>query len=302
MSAHTGPRKEILRVANAESDSRIEAAICRERDAKALLMMPIYRDRFVAGVLEVLFSDAHAFDDRELRSYRMMANLVEEALARDLQRSQEGAPTTQPTTLHPSVGKTPSLIQRFPSDDGSTIDPSVAQVYGAPARVTATIPTPRPPAEELTTIKRPLKRALFRDPRWSVGAATVVILLGVVWWISLHRRAAFTMEGESGIMRSKAAEKHVPKPTAATWLNESSGTQYTNAARPRFTKVQVGPNEVDYISEDVTIRHFKKPEPSSHAPSAYKQFDIGADVTVRIFNHKAAGLPENNLPRERRDP
>jgi hypothetical protein len=302
VSAHTGPRKEILRVANAESDFRIEAAICRERDAKALLIMPIYRDCFVAGLLETLFSDAHTFGDREVCTYRMLANLVEEAMARDLQLSQDSAPTTQPTPLQPSVGKTPSLNQRFRSDDGTTTNPSAAQFCGAPATVIAKISTPRPPAEAVTTIKWPLKRAFFRDYRWSFGAATVVILLGVVWWISLYRRAAFTMEGESEMMRSKAAEKQVPKPTAAKWLNEASGTQYTNAARRGFTKVRVGPNEVDYIAEDVTIRHFKKPVPSSHASSVYKQFDIGDDVTVRIFNHKAPGLPANSLPQDRRYP
>lgn len=177
MSAHTGPRKEILRVANAESDSRIEAAICLERDAKALLIMPIYRECFVAGVLEVLFGDAHSFGDREVHTYRVMANLVEEAMARDLQFGQESAPTTQPTTLQPSIKKTPSLIQRLPSDDGST-NPSVNQVRGAPATVTGKIPTPRPTAKEVTTSKWPLKRAFFADPRWSFGAATVVILLG----------------------------------------------------------------------------------------------------------------------------
>jgi len=60
-SAHSGARKEILRVENAETDGRIEAAICRECEAKALLMIPIYRERVVAGVLEVLFSDPHIF-------------------------------------------------------------------------------------------------------------------------------------------------------------------------------------------------------------------------------------------------
>jgi hypothetical protein len=301
MSAHTGPRKEILRVANAESDPRIEAAICRERDAKAMLMLPIYWDCFVAGELEVLFRDAHTFCDREVRTYRMMANLVEEAMALDLELSQEGAPTPQPTTLRPSVGKTPSLIQGFPSDDGST-NLSVNQVCGAPATLPGRIPTPRSTTKEMTTIKEPLTRAFFLDPRWNLGAATVAIILGVVWWISLYRHAAFTMEGESGIMRSKAAEKHAPKPTANKWLNEGSGTQYTNAAKPRFTKVQVGQNEVDYIADDVTIRHFTKLIPPSRTPAIYKQFDIGDDVTVRVFNHKTAGLPENSLRQGRRYP
>ena len=61
LSAHSGTRKEILRVENAGTDGRIEGAICGEREAKAMLMIPIYRERVVAGVLEVLFSDPHIF-------------------------------------------------------------------------------------------------------------------------------------------------------------------------------------------------------------------------------------------------
>ena len=291
VSAHTGPRKEILRVANAESDSRIEAAICRERDAKALLIMPIYRNCFVAGVLEALFSDAHTFGDREVRTYRMITNLVEEAMARDLQLNETGAQPTQPTTRQPFVGKMPSQMQDFRIDVEPTSNPSVTQVCGAPATVPGTIPLPHPPVEEVTTIKWPFKRAFFRDPGWSLGAATMVILLGAAGWISVHQRTALTMEGAARIMRSDASEKHAPKPTANKELNEASGTQHTNATRPRFTKVRVGPTEVDYITEDVTIRRFTRPVPPSRARSVYKQFDVGNDVTVRIFSHKAENSP-----------
>lgn len=56
VSAHQGARKEILRVESAETDARIEGAICRQRDAKALLIIPIYRESTVAGVMEVWFS------------------------------------------------------------------------------------------------------------------------------------------------------------------------------------------------------------------------------------------------------
>jgi hypothetical protein len=302
VSAHTGPRKEILRVVNAESDSRIEAAICRERDAKALLIMPIYRDCFVAGVLEALFSDAHTFGDREVRTYRMMTNLVAEAMARDLQLGETGAQTTQPTTRQPFVGKMPSHMQGFHIDVEPTSNPSVTQVCGAPATAPGTIPLPDPPVEEVTTIKWPLKRAFFRDPVWSLGAATMVILLGAAGWISVHQRTALTMEEKARIMRSDASEKHAPKPTANKELNEASETQYTNATIPQYKRVQVGPNEVDYVADDVTIRHFTKPVPPSRTPAIYQEFDIGNDVTVRVLNHKAADLPENSLRQERRYP
>src|SRR5438309_9539863 len=50
---------EILRVENTQTDARIEAAICRQFGAKALLIVPICRGRAVVGAIEILFSDAH---------------------------------------------------------------------------------------------------------------------------------------------------------------------------------------------------------------------------------------------------
>lgn len=72
--------REILRVEDAGQDTRIEAAICRQLGAKALLTLPLYREHVLAGVLEVRFSEPHIFDERELRTYRLMTALVEQAL------------------------------------------------------------------------------------------------------------------------------------------------------------------------------------------------------------------------------
>src|SRR3979490_155142 len=110
-SAHSGERKEILRVENAETDGRIESAICREREAKAVLMIPIYCERVVAGVLEVLFSDPHTFDDPEVRTYRLMAGLVEQAILSDIQLGTKDAPGTQPLAVQHSVAPTSSQRQ-----------------------------------------------------------------------------------------------------------------------------------------------------------------------------------------------
>ena len=73
---------EILRVENTQTDARIEAAICRQFGAKALLIVPICRGRTVVGAIEILFYDAHAFQDREVRTYQLMAGLVTEAISR----------------------------------------------------------------------------------------------------------------------------------------------------------------------------------------------------------------------------
>ena len=69
VSADTTQRARILRVENAQTDTRIEAAICRQFGAHSLLILAIYQARALAGVLEVLFSEAHTFQDREVRTY-----------------------------------------------------------------------------------------------------------------------------------------------------------------------------------------------------------------------------------------
>jgi hypothetical protein len=73
---------EILRVENCDTDTRIEAVICREFGAKSLLILPIYRESRVAGVQMVLFTEPHIFQERELRGYRLMASLLGDAISR----------------------------------------------------------------------------------------------------------------------------------------------------------------------------------------------------------------------------
>ena len=56
---------------------------------------------------------------------------------------------------------------------------------------------------------------------------------------------------------------------------------------PAFRRVQVGPNEVDYVTEDVTIRHFTTHPTGTQAGSGGKRVNIGKDVTVRYFSKKS---------------
>jgi hypothetical protein len=81
VSADSSVNREILRVENAQTDTRIEADICRQFGANALLILPIYQERAIAGVLDVRFSQAHAFQDREVRTYRLMVEQIEAALS-----------------------------------------------------------------------------------------------------------------------------------------------------------------------------------------------------------------------------
>jgi hypothetical protein len=73
---------EILRVENAETDNRIEGTICRQFGVQSILILPVYRHKALGGVLEILFREAHVFEDREVRAYRLLTSLIGSAILR----------------------------------------------------------------------------------------------------------------------------------------------------------------------------------------------------------------------------
>ena len=100
VSRHTKSKAEILRVENAQRDGRIEAAICRQFGAESLLILPVYDNRNLVGVMEVIFSDAHSFQEQEVRTYRVMASLLGEVIGRAAQPQTQKA-VTEPSAIQP---------------------------------------------------------------------------------------------------------------------------------------------------------------------------------------------------------
>jgi hypothetical protein len=95
VSRMSDSRPEILRVENADLDQRIEAAVCRQFRAKALLILPVFRGQALAGVLHVIFDEPHVFEDQEMRTYRILAGLLSEALFQYVSPEQQRVASTR---------------------------------------------------------------------------------------------------------------------------------------------------------------------------------------------------------------
>lgn len=96
---------EILRVENARTNRRIEAAVCRQFGAHSLLILPIYHEGTMAGVLDVLFDEPHAFQHREVLTYRLMATRVGDAMSYAARPEQKKA-AADLSTMRQSIGLT----------------------------------------------------------------------------------------------------------------------------------------------------------------------------------------------------
>lgn len=288
VSKHTQSRAEILRVQNAQGDGRIEAAICRQFGAGSLLILPIYDDRALVGVLEVTFRDAHAFQDGEVRAYRLMAGLLGEVIGRAAHVKQEAVIAAEPSVVDQPIENISAQVQRSLHVGGSGSGPAANPAAGE---------TCRPPVVAESSASRQLARAASivmqrakRMPSYKRWTAAAVLVL-VSWTAYKDRRPASTLrtpalQGSNAIGQQLSS---VPAKTSASSMSPSQTPRaLTEEARktarsmPRW--VRVGNNELDYVAPEVTVRYFTAtPAPRRVEVGQGCVKHVGDDVTVRYF-------------------
>jgi hypothetical protein len=134
-------------------------------------------------------------------------------------------------------------------------------------------------------------------PSWSrgklllnVAAVSVVLVLAIMAAIARHQSTILPVADSSSgnttpvpAQPLSAVDQQIVAPPPLKH-NGSASARDAGAPTASFKRVWAGKDEVDYISDDVTIRHFR-PLPTPKKSSAWnKQVNIGKDVTVRYFN------------------
>ena len=296
ISRRKAASREILRVENAETDTRIESAICRQFGAQSLLILPIHRDRDVVGVLEVLFTDAHTFEQREVRTYRLMADLVEEAMSCAACLEHKTGQTADLLTMRQDVGQISPKMQISPKvttpvSDGSVLhlanNRAIRQAGGDSFAATVGVPALKQSALAVSKRRRGAPRY---KAQWETALVVAVVLV-VTCGIAYRARRTLSPAGAAALQRSNPIEQRLPIVPTRVQGNITSKPQ--NALDPgedgrRATTmkrwVRVGDNEIDYVTEDVTVRYFT---PIPGRPRVLDRNNqvrhISEDVTVRYF-------------------
>ncbi len=305
ISADTEASGEILRVEDAQTDTRIEAAICRQFGAKSLLILPIYHAHSLAGVLEVLFSEAHVYQDREVRAYRLMAQQIEAAMLQAAQLEEKKNLTAELPTTRRSVSQITPQREDFLDDPESLpappTQPSIYQGRRAALAIARELPVFKRPAFFATMILQRVEEVARHGSRRTLALAAVAVV-GLMGWIVYSARRPASPVGSSAPARSTAIERQVgfrpanATPAKGTSTGQPAPGRVKEARRATTTlrRVRVGENEVDYIGEDVTVRHFTyKPAPQRRRVGESRVAYIGEDVTVRYFTPKPAVAPDS---------
>ena len=290
VSKLTQSRDEILRVEDAKADGRIEAAICRQFGARSLLILPIYDNCALVGVLEVIFDEAHAFHAREVRTYRLMVDLLGEAMSRAAYIKQKAAAAAERPVVGQRIEKIAPQVQQSLHDgerrSGPATNPGTSQT-SRPSVVAPDSPARIQLARKAAIVMHRAKR-MPSYKRWT--AAAILVLVSWIAYKDLR-------PGASALQRSNAIGQRLPSVSAKTSASSMSapqtspvlteGVRKTSASMPRW--VRVGNNELDYVAPEVTVRYFTAtPAPRRVEVGQGHVKHIGDDVTVRYFTPTAA--------------
>jgi len=322
VSSPRDSRQEILRVENTDTDTRIQAEICRQFGAKSLLMLPLCENHTLVGVLQILFNDPHEFADHEIRVCRLMiAALEEEMLRREQPAEKQQKLCLQETPMdHSSSGReTASAVPSVTSNAfAHTVEENALQEHTLTYQTLATtfrhIVAARAEhwhtqaaviAREFNCLWTRVTTAILQILDRSAGATfsrvgftlTAAVMLGALIWLSGAYHPSSTTQGPTLAKQPDPAQSLTTETTPVNALPVSDGTN-VSVDTPHgdvrntsaFRRVRVGPNEIDYISEDVTIRRFTTATPKPQLRTGVKEVSFGDDVTVRYFASDSAAV------------
>jgi GAF domain-containing protein len=99
-----------------DTDSRVDAQVCKQRGIKALIAVPIHQGGKVAGSVEVHFATANSFEEHDVRTCQLMAGMAAEALARAAEKNWKQALADQRTSMLNALQKLRPELQRLASE------------------------------------------------------------------------------------------------------------------------------------------------------------------------------------------
>ena len=250
-------RAEILRVEDADSDARIQSAICRQFGAKALLLLPLYRDHMLAGVLQVSFEQAHPFAEWEVIAYHELASAAEQAM--------------------------------FRASDPLAADRTAGHA-SCQASTTGTLPLVASPQLHAIPSTQPQARSLpVFAHLWDAAIALTIVIACAA--LALNRDRASDTSPTSIAMPPSSApvarDAPTPPAPAASASPSDAVAERTavlgSSATPSRKRSPRSTGHVEYFGDDVTVRRFA-PEPAVlHRDGTGEVRRRSDDVTVRYF-------------------
>ena len=206
--------KQWQRCDDSETDSRVDAEICRDLGVRSILVFPVVREEKLLGVFEIFSPRPNAFSDREIQTLQALSR----SIVNNVDRAADVV--ASPVPVLPSSG----LVATAEAEiiDPSTVDPAqvdpvqVDPVELDPKQFDQVKPTPALPVAETATVSQPLRRD-YGTTVLTVAVIAVALFLGwMMGYVRRPRGSVATKAKAAANATTQAVQANLPQDAAST--------------------------------------------------------------------------------------
>jgi N-acetylmuramoyl-L-alanine amidase len=264
----------IVRCDDTDADTRVNLLACRRLGVRSMLAVPLSAKQSVVGLLEAFSNEPYGFNDSDVRSLSLLAELVLSALRPEEEDrlTEISQRVVRPAAVEPGplAGTVPEIVEAQKEPQAEDLD--LRTESQSPAESSPAVSIENSPdfvaREDSRPIARPHslpehERLDHSRPGLAVVVAVVLLAIGSgagVWW-SLGRRAR-PVSGSSGTSTPAAAPQTVPavtvpaEPTAALTVVDAPAEDGSDS-------VPATPEEAGVLPKVTGIRHWSSAESST---------------------------------------
>ena len=133
ISVRTG---QVQRNPDVSKEFLFDPELCRKREIRSLVTVPIYHDGNVVGALELYFDRVQGFAEQDIHTCQLMAGLVTEAIGRGAESALKNSMAAERSAMLAAIEKLKPNLAALAKDQASAIE-----VKNEPAGTTQAGPT-----------------------------------------------------------------------------------------------------------------------------------------------------------------
>lgn len=113
---------EVLRTPDVSKESLFDPELCRKREIRSLVVVPIYHDGSIVGALELYFDRVQGFAEQDIHTCQLMAGLVTEAIGRGAESALKNSMAAERSAMLAAIEKLKPNLAALAKDQASVIE------------------------------------------------------------------------------------------------------------------------------------------------------------------------------------
>jgi N-acetylmuramoyl-L-alanine amidase len=268
----------IVRCDDAENDPRVDLQACRRLGVRSLLAVPLSAKQSVVGLVEAFATEPYGFNDSDVRSLNLLAELIlsalkpeEEDRLSEISRRVVSAVAAEPQVIpEPEAPPAENLDDRAepPSSATDSINTGAARLVPFETCESHSEPVSEESSKSTDSPATPSEHKELDHSREGLAVVAAVVLFAValgaaVWWTVSHRTRAVTPTAHSVTPLPVAPATTIAQPSApaAPAIPEANKTEVNKEDDGESSPAT--PEAAGLLPQVTGIRHWSSAESST---------------------------------------